>query len=643
MGKSRRILHGFGALLFGLVFLLAANQAMAAAKGTVTVDGLNVRSSPAMDGSVLGKLNTEQEVSVSDTQGDWLTITYKGEKAYVHKDYVSLGKSNGKATEKFAITVNGQTVQSPVSPVMENDRLLVPFRAISEALGVTVHWVNDTRQVHAKDNGKKIVMTVDSADVSVDGQTTTVNPAPSIRNEHTMIPLRFFSETFGATVHWDQNTQSVTIKRDASDIPPAPNPSDGSQAAQVEQVGKDTELKATPMSTSKTIASLNKGDDVRVIREEGGWLYVEHEGKKGYISQTVLSSGGTEAEGLVAVVNADILNVRSSADASSKKLGSLDRGEEVDVITTQDNWAKIRRGNLVGWIHTGYATLYDRGGQLTRELSAPEKTEGNNRTTFTWSKLGDVNTRQIMTEQGVAISTNAGEIGSFNFQHPGIQSVSTTNGNYGKQIDVKLSPGYHYVVRHSSGSVSLDILPSGLKGKKVVVDAGHGGHDSGAVGATGLLEKEVTLDVAKKLKAKLEAAGATVIESRPTGDFTTLSGRVQIAHENGGDVFVSIHADSFSATSKGSTSFYHSGKNPSWEQSKELSDLVIHYLTSNLGTVSRGSVDKSFHVIRETEIPAILAETAFLSNPQEEALLKTDAFREKAATALFQALEAYFK
>ncbi|TDQ36917.1 N-acetylmuramoyl-L-alanine amidase [Aureibacillus halotolerans] len=638
MGKSRRILQAF---LVVLAVFLFTGQADAAEKGTVTGNNLNVRSAPSLDGSVLGKLQNGDQVQVTGKQNDWLEITYNGQKAFAHKAYISVANQTSGA---FAISVNGKAVKPPTTPVMKDNHLLVPFRVISEALGVTVRWDNDTRQVFAKDNGKKVIMTVGSTKVNVAGETVTTPIAPSIQNDYTLIPLRFFSEAFGANVHWDQDTQSVTIKRNENSNTPPPNPSDTPNPIMTNTIqANGTELKKTPIASSSTLATLNKGAKVDVLKNDGNWLYVSYNGEKGYIhSSAVSASQSPEVSGMTLKVTATSLNVRSSGSASSQKLGALTKGQEAKVLEMNDTWAKVQSGSLVGWVHTGYVTLY-KNGELIRFLSAPEKIDGNGRTTFVWHKQGNVNTRQIMTDNGVAISTNANSIGSFPFQHPGIKSVNTTDGSYGKQIQVILAPGYHYVVRHSGGDVQLDILPSGLSGKKIVLDAGHGGRDNGATGVTGLLEKTLNLDVTKKLKAKLEAAGATVIESRPDGAYVSLSGRVDIAHQNGGDAFISIHSDSFSATSHGSTSFYHSGENPSWQQSKKMSDLAIHYLSSELGTHNRGSKDQSFHVIRETNIPAILIEVAFLSNPNEEHLLKQDWFREKAADALFKTLQAYYK
>jgi len=152
----------------------------------------------------------------------------------------------------------------------------------------------------------------------------------------------------------------------------------------------------------------------------------------------------------------------------------------------------------------------------------------------------------------------------------------------------------------------------------------------------------VNLAVALKLADLLRNAGADVTLTRSDDTFLALADRVTVAHNNNADAFISIHSDSFNETSKGSTTFYHSGKNPSWQQSKQLSDIAIKKITAQLGTVSRGSKDESLHVIRETEIPAILVEMAFISNPTEEAMLKSEASQQKIAQAMYESFVEFY-
>jgi N-acetylmuramoyl-L-alanine amidase len=187
-----------------------------------------------------------------------------------------------------------------------------------------------------------------------------------------------------------------------------------------------------------------------------------------------------------------------------------------------------------------------------------------------------------------------------------------------------------------------------LLGKTVCVDPGHGGSDPGAVGATGTYEKDNTLAISLLLRDRLEKNGAAVFLTRDSDkdvsypDSTAdeeLGARVDIANESGADIFISIHNDSFTSASAAGTTTFHYGDT----ESVRLAGHVQKCLVGELGTRDRGSRFASFYVIRYTDMPAILVEVAFISNPEEEMLLASVDGRCKAADSIFQGIVKYFK
>ncbi len=187
-----------------------------------------------------------------------------------------------------------------------------------------------------------------------------------------------------------------------------------------------------------------------------------------------------------------------------------------------------------------------------------------------------------------------------------------------------------------------------LLGKTVCVDPGHGGSDSGAVGATGTLEKDNTLAISLLLRDRLEKNGATVFLTRDSDKDVSYPGstadeelgaRVDIANESGADIFISVHNDAFTSPAAAGTTTFHYGD----AESIRLAGQVQKCLVSELGTRDRGSRFASFYVIRYTDMPAILVEVAFISNPEEEMLLASVDGRCKAADSIFQGVVKYFK
>ncbi|MCK4404105.1 MAG: N-acetylmuramoyl-L-alanine amidase [candidate division Zixibacteria bacterium] len=219
----------------------------------------------------------------------------------------------------------------------------------------------------------------------------------------------------------------------------------------------------------------------------------------------------------------------------------------------------------------------------------------------------------------------------------------------------------------------------------IVIDPGHGGQDSGAVGKAGLMEKEVTLDIAKRLRNLLKKEkGLRVILTRETDVLVPLEERTQIANRNGADLFISIHTNAFKKRSvRGCQTFFLASaksdearavaalenssirfEHPE-ESSQNLDDLDFilmdlvqsEYLkeSSYLATIiqkqmkkklsipSRGVSQAGFVVLNKAYMPAVLVETAFISNKREEALLKKGTFRQKIAQALCQSIKEFKK
>ncbi len=219
----------------------------------------------------------------------------------------------------------------------------------------------------------------------------------------------------------------------------------------------------------------------------------------------------------------------------------------------------------------------------------------------------------------------------------------------------------------------------------IAVDAGHGGEDPGARGYRGTHEKDVTLSIARRLKAQIDdTPGMRAILIRDGDYFIPLGGRVEKAEKAHADLFVSIHADAFVRRhARGSSVFalsQHGATSASarllaqkendadliggvnlavkdpylartlvdLSQTATISDslkLAKHVLkeVGQINTLHRGRVEQAgFAVLKSPEIPSILVETAFISNPEEEQRLKDDAYQEKLARAMLGGIKRYF-
>ncbi|MFH1219252.1 MAG: N-acetylmuramoyl-L-alanine amidase [Candidatus Eisenbacteria bacterium] len=212
----------------------------------------------------------------------------------------------------------------------------------------------------------------------------------------------------------------------------------------------------------------------------------------------------------------------------------------------------------------------------------------------------------------------------------------------------------------------------------VVIDPGHGGDNHGSIGPSGYAEEESNLILAMKLKSKLETRGVDVILTRDDDTSVSLKTRTDVANSVGADLFISLHANGFTseetrgfevyflspASDEDARSvaaqenasaepalvarsqsgkevpvvFWNAAQNEFVVESSHLAELVSEEVSRIVSIPNRGVKQAEFTVLKNTYLPSILVETAFITNPQEERLLKDDAFQNEIVDAIVKAI-----
>lgn len=188
-----------------------------------------------------------------------------------------------------------------------------------------------------------------------------------------------------------------------------------------------------------------------------------------------------------------------------------------------------------------------------------------------------------------------------------------------------------------------------IKDKLIYIDPGHGGSDPGAGGYSGQInEKEIALDISLRLAAILREQGARVEMSRTADATVDLNRRPYSANEVNADAFISVHTNSFTgSTPRGTeTHFYApSSRQHLYDQRNErkrLAENIYQFMLQDLGIPGRGVKESNFAVLRESKMPSVLVETAFISNPEDEKLLADPQFRQRVAEAIAKGINSYF-
>ncbi|BAF58967.1 MAG: SH3 domain-containing protein [Pelotomaculum sp.] len=479
-------------------------------------------------------------------------------------------------------------------------------------------------------------------------------------------------------------------------------PQGGGQAVLIN--GDLVNIRSGPGTGYGVVAQAGRGERFPVLEESAGWYKVRlGTGAAGWVAGWLVSletsavpvapvippsspgAGGAAADGKTAVVTASVLNVRSGPGTSSGIIGQAVQGDSLSILGQSGDWYRVRLSDgKTGWVAGWLVSVRDAeraqgvppaqqnenqeapagpvGNQAGKVLSLQITDSGDKTSTvvkadapFDYTSFFLSNPERLVVDlKGVAIGTLPPKT---TVNSKSVQQVRA--GYYQKNPDVTrlvfdLSGGVQYVASLSGDRKTLTVetyipdISSSFKGKVIAVDAGHGSPDPGAIGPKGTKEKDITLDVAKKAAKLLESRGAKVVMTRPGDKETGLYERAGMANKAGADVFVSIHINANHDPALGGTSTYiysgssEPGQAARVQESRRLANYVQSELLKTLGLRDAGVREADFAVLRTTNMPAVLIELAFISNPAEEKLMNTDSFRNKAAEAIVKGIGLYF-
>ncbi|MDQ7092370.1 N-acetylmuramoyl-L-alanine amidase [Desulfosporosinus sp. PR] len=348
------------------------------------------------------------------------------------------------------------------------------------------------------------------------------------------------------------------------------------------------------------------------------------------------------------------LNLRDTPASTGKVLVTIPKGASIDLLTLQNNWYKTTYQGKTGWVSGDYVTPASSG---SNNASSSDNTSANvdlslNGSVYILGGTGVISAGSQAIIQGQASSTYASNLKDFpplpssiqNPTSPDPDGSSSTPDN-STPVNSNYDPSKEVLVDPFEG-----IPANALAGKTIMLDPGHGGPDTGAIGPNHTYEKNNTLPIAQDLSTILQQAGAKVLltrsdDSSPAANYSEvedLQARVDEAAKSKPDLFISIHNDSFSNPAVQGTTTYYCQENPQEQKSQQLASSIQNAVIDTVKTNNRGAKEANFYVIRYTSMPAVLLEAAFISSPYEEARLQNDTFRKNVAAAIFHGIYNYY-
>ncbi len=417
------------------------------------------------------------------------------------------------------------------------------------------------------------------------------------------------------------------------------------------------------------VGSLLRGTQVDITDKNGVWLGIRlKSGLTGWVhsdyikSSTVSGNPVPSNTSLTGTVTGTVVNVRSDPGLQYNKKTSLNKGTKVTIIGQKPPWVNVRLSNgVTGWMHSDYVkvdsitTPPSTGSNTSSKIEVTGNTvnlrqgPGINYRSQGLVKKGDqlllLGQRegwyQVQTSRGVAYL--AGWLG---------RALTPETANAGEINTPPTNPTEEPTSNSDKGPDGYEVKPESpelpkLFPNRVVLDPGHGGSDSGAVGYSGSYEKDVNLALARKTADLLRSKGLEVLMTRDEDKYISLSDRVEFANSSRAAVFVSIHSNGSTKSETNGTEVYYyvDQEDPvvvaqAGERAR-LAQIIQDNLLRELGRKDGGVRQNNYIVVRYTQIPAILIETAYLSNPGEEVLLNDPSFQDRAARAIANGIFEY--
>ncbi len=339
------------------------------------------------------------------------------------------------------------------------------------------------------------------------------------------------------------------------------------------------------------------------------------------------------------------------------KLSFLEDGIKLIINGKVGNQYRVKlTENLTAWIPEEQVKLLPLGTFLPQTLTESWNVYGDKKYDYVvinlnekipYSTRQEVNPTKIIVDlYGAVANTNwiTQHLNTSEIKNVYYEQVST--GLFRVTIETKHKHVWGYKIGYKNKSLVIRIKRTPKKltisNFKFIVDAGHGGKNKGALGATGVKEKEVTLAIAKKIKLLLERNGAKVILTRSDDSYEKNSKRLDVALNSNADFLISIHTNSVGMSTNpvrasGTSTYYkHICYRP-------LSQAIYKRMLE-LGLKQFGNIGSfNFALNSPTEIPNVLVETAFISNPLDEMKLLNKTFQKKIAEKIVRGIKDYLK
>lgn len=589
----------------------------------VNQDLVNLRSGPGIANEMIAQVHKGDTLVLLEVQGVWNKVkTASGQVAYIRSDMV--GEENG--TPLLKVTLDGKQMDFEVLPRVENNRVLVPLRAIFEAMGAKVEWNQATQTATATKDNITVVLPLNSTQPTVNGVIWNLEVPAKVVQQRTLAPLRFVGEALGGTATWDQANFTVVLQN-----PPPPEPV--------------VQPLPAPVPQFEGLRILSERDDsgLRIVMGSGVKLETKINKTSSKISYEFANVQIDGTSYIEVPLGTQIIKVQGSNQGKNAVV-EIQLPTGVEYRTTTEFEGKKEVLTIANFI-TGVerSTFSNSGERIVINATTPLTYKSSPTGTTLEVVLDNVLSSKALNDY----KYDSRLISSMGFKTKTTGSVSQTVFTLVTSKPAKFSVGT------TNDGATLNIMfidQSEIQPRvpMVVLDVGHGGKDTGARGDN-VNEKDVNLDVALKVGQILTQKGIKVEYTRTDDTFLSLNEEATVGNLYNAALFVAIHSNSNTDPNPSGTETYYYAplETPELYIQKDercrLATYLQQALVAKLGRNDRGVKQGNLAVLRNTQMTSALVEIAFISNPTECELLKQQNFRQMAAQAIADGIEGYMK
>ena len=431
-------------------------------------------------------------------------------------------------------------------------------------------------------------------------------------------------------------------------------------------------VRGGPGADQPLLGSFSGNTALNVSGESGYWYEVAYNGKSGYVAKWLVTANysapapAADSVYAPAAVNAETLNLRDAPEGEI--IAKLSSGERLYVLESREGWYKVESPVGQGWVHGAYI-LFDQAKSSSLALPRADiptfgGSQAQGKISLAWYEenfgfqltlSGDNMIRYEVKEsaRGFSIITDM-ELSGALPKAADLGLVVQTEGEFNNILTFSGSNLLHYNIAEEgyASKIHLTVGLSPLIGRIIYIDPGHasinenGKIDPGVMRGD-LQEKDITYEIALLMRDMLAEKGAEVLLSRSETTDLTLELRAAPANAANADIMVSVHVNSAkNASANGSSTWFYAPEgddNYDREARRLLAECIQRSLLTYGGLSDYGIREANFAVLRASEMPAILVETAFLSNADDAAKLADPNFRRLLAEGIVSGIIEYFR